>query len=226
MAGLESITSGINLSGAMSTTGTIMQFLLIGLVLGSIIFGVWYLLSFNIKVGINERNGNEGYITKWDKGKFVKDKKKGILIFSLMKDKRWNQPLDRKYLSVEKKAFGRISKIVMFAEDTEGRFQPIRPVEKDNLYNWTGWDNDDMEFASSNARAVIDMVKKPDFWSKYGMLVQLGAIAIIFVMAIVLFRQITQISESLNNVAGAFVSAAQALSGAVITNGTQVITSG
>lgn len=223
MAGLEGIFGGVNWGGMMSTTGSVAKFILVGVILGLIGWMLWYYLSFNIKVGINEKNGNEGYITKWDKGRFKKNKKTGLLDFQILKDKRWKQPLDRKYLAVEKKMFGRISKLVMFAEDEESRLQPIRPVTVKDISEWTGWDNDDVEFSASNARAVIEMAKKPDFMSKYGALLQIAAMALIFVMAIILFRQINGVSESLALVAGSFERAANSFATVMITNGTQVI---
>jgi hypothetical protein len=226
MAGLGDIFGGMNLGGAMSTTGLVFQWILIGLCIGGAGWLMWYYLSFNIKVGINERNGSEGYITKWDKGKFKKNKKNGMLYFVLLRDKRWNQPLDRKYLSMERKSFGRVGKVVMFAEDDESRFQPIMPVVKDNIHLWAGWDNDDMEFVSSQARAVIEMAKKEDFMSKYGALVQIAAFALLVILMIVFLRQMSGVSEGLAGVASAFEKASQQFAGVMMTNGTQVITSG
>lgn len=223
MAGLGDIFGGVNMSGAVSTTGTVVQWILIGLVIAGIGWMMWYYLSFNIKVGINERNGSEGYITKWDKGKFKKNKRTGLLDFVLLKDKRWKQPLDRKYLSMEKKSFGRVSKVVMFAEDDESRFQPIKPLHKENLVEWTGWDNDDIEFSASNARAVIDMAKKQDFMSKYGALIQIAAFALLVILMIVFLRQMSGVSESLAGVASSFQDAANKFAGVMMTNGTQVI---
>lgn len=198
--GLEGLASGFG------KIGGVMKYVLWGLVLGGVLYAAWVYTSYNVRVGIYEKSGSSGYITKWDKGKFYRSKKEdgGIIErFKMMKDKRWNQPMDKAYTGAFRKSMGRIGKVVYFAEDSEGRLQPVKP--QFNLMNWKGLSNNAMQFAVTEGKKNIERFKKKNWLDDYQGIIQLGALALIFVMAIVLFRQISSASD-------AFGSAAASLS--------------
>lgn len=204
--GLENITASF--SGSSGTMWLIAKMLFYGVIVGVGGYLAWYFLSFNIKVRIHQR-GNEGFVTTWKKGKFIKDKQNpGVFLFKIMSDDRWAAPLDRNYVQVEKKSMGRMARMVEFAEDEQGRLQPVRPLLKSDLVAWSGWGNNAMEFTTRTAKEAIEKFKKGDFWSKYGNLVYMGLFLLVFIMALVLFRQMSEISDALGATAGTFKEAA------------------
>ena len=213
-----------NVSGGLTTGTTIIVYLFYGVLFGAIIYAGWQLTSYNVKVGIKERRGNGGTITVWKKGKFVKDKiNPTTRNFVIMGEKRWNFPLDMSYVELQKKGFGRVGSLVYFAEDEKGRLQPVKSFESNDIHKWTGWTPESMEFFLRNMKEVIERFKKGDFWTKYGGMVQIGAFALIFIMGIVMFRQMQTVADSLGAVAANFKEAAQAFNQQVAANGTQII---
>ena len=223
MAGIDSIGDiGAKASAGFSQAGGVALYIIYGLVLGGIIFAAWYFMSFNVKVEIHERNTSSQYIVTWRKGKFKKDKNNpGVFNFIMMGDKRWTQPLDKNYVQFEKRGRNRMGMLVRFAEDSEGRLQPIRPVYNNVAVPWHGWNNNALEFTTRNVMQAIDVFKKGDFMSKYGALIQIGAFILMFVLILVLFKKLEGVVEGLNAVAGALKEAAQNYN--VMQSGGQVI---
>lgn len=219
--------SGIfgSFSSGLGKLGIIAQYVFYGLLIGAILYALWIYLSYNIRVGIRVRSGEGGYITTWKKGKFQKDKTNpSTQNFLIMGDKRWNFPLDRSYVEVIRKAFGRIGYQVYFIEDEKGRIQPIKTVSKDNVETWKGWSPESSEFYLRNMKEIIDRFKKGDWFTKYAPFIYIAAFAMIFILGIVLFRQMADISKQLGAIAEVLRQAAIGFGTAVATNGTQVIT--
>lgn len=220
MAGLGDIAG--KFTAGLGTAQTIAVYLLYGLILGLIIWGAWYILSFNVKVEIHERNTSSQYIVKWVRGKFKKDKNNpGVFNFVMMKESRWNQPLDKNYVQFERRGRGKLGMLVRFVEDSEGRLQPIRPVYNNVAVPWHGWNNNALEFTTRNVMQAIDVFKKGDFWSKYGGLIQMGGFILMFVLLLVLFKQMDGVVEGLNGVANALSESAKNYN--ALVSGGQVI---
>jgi hypothetical protein len=224
MAGLGDIMGSF--TSGFDKVGGVLMYALYGLLFGAILYVGYLFLQYNVKVEIKAKNGEKGFVSTWHKGRFKRDKKNGLLMFTVRGDKRWNQPIDRKYVEVERKAGGRMGYLVRFAEDEEGRLQPIRPMMASDLFSWSGWDNDDIEFAASHARQIIELVKKEDFWSKYGVLIQMGFMALMVVMLIVLFKQLSGVADALGGVATALQNTATYVKTGAEVAGSQVITNG
>ena len=218
--GLENFTSGMDFGAAW----TITKFVFWGAIVGVIGFMLWYFLSFNVRVEVFRRT-NEGFIAEKDKARFKNDKNNpGVQRFQLLRNKkRWDQPLDRKYLTGERRAFGRYGLVARFVEDAEGRLQPIRPVQEKDVVAWKGWDNNAMEFTTSNIKEVIERYKKGDWLTKYGPLIQLAFFAFLLIAMIVLFRELKTVSESLSSVAGALQNIANQMQPLATNSTSQVI---
>jgi hypothetical protein len=208
--GLESFSFNMDSLGSVMT---VVMYIFYGLILGLGIYLLIRLMKYNVIVEIMERTGDNQFVSKMDKGAFVKDKDNPMVeVFSMLREKRWKEPLDKSYLTLVKKGFG-FKKKVVFAEDSEGRLQPVKPISDRDVVKFRGWDNNSSEFVVRESMKLIERLKKPDFMSKYGSLIQLGALALIFVMAIVLFRQIGQANEGFAAASAAFNTAAQNLAG-------------
>lgn len=194
----SNITSGLSPSGPL---GQIFTFVLIGVAIGAVGYAVFVMMSYNVKVTIF-RKTRFGTYAQTTKGKFYKNKDNGQEWFKLRGKtySTFNQPLDKNYL-VMSVAGKTVSKQVFLAEDKEGRLQPMKPVEESDLATWVGWRNSDMEFAVGHARRMVALVKTGDFWSKYGGLMQMGFMALMVVMLIVLFRQLDGVVGGLQSVA-------------------------
>lgn len=208
MAGIPGIE---NLGAGLAGMGDLLKYVLYGLVLGGMIYAAWIYLSYNVRVGILERSGKT-HILRWKKGKFYRNKKEdGNLIerFKIMGDKRWNQPLQKNYLLQQKKSMGRTSTLAIFAEDKEGRLQPVRPELE--LQKWKGLSNNAMQFIITDARKHIERFKTQNWMDKYGALIQIGGMALIFIMALVLFREISSASGAFSNAATALQEAGSSL---------------
>jgi hypothetical protein len=157
-------------------------------------------MSYNVKVTVFHKTQNTSY-EKQLKGKFYVNKTSGQTYFKTSgANPLWNQPLPLDYLMIA--VVGkRLVKKVYFAENDQGKFQPMKPVDNGDLVVWNGWGNSDEEFAIGHARRMIEQAKKGDFWSKYGVMVQMGFMALMVVMLIVLFRQLDGVVGGLNSVA-------------------------
>lgn len=226
MAEISEILGGF--TGGFSNLGVVFQYVLYGILFGLIVWAAWYLTSFNVKVYIRQRAG-ASYITVKDAGRFVKDKNNpGVEFFQLMRNKkRWNFPLDRNYVELERKILGRIGRCVFFAEDANGRLQPVRPIDDGGLMRWKGWTLDGMEYVTRGVKEQIERFKKGDWFAKYGGVIQVGAYLVIMMILLVLFRQLEGVVEGLQSVAGSLDAAAQGFQNAQLVsslNGTQVIT--
>lgn len=191
------IGAGLSPSGPL---GSIAMFILGGIAIGIVGYAGFVVLSYNVRVTIFKKTGTHSYET-FAKGKFYLNKENGQTYFKLSgRNPKWNQPLDLDYLVVAVRG-NRVGKHVYFAEDHNGNLQPIKPVTVENVERWTGWKNSDQEFAIGAARKIIAIAKRGDFWSKYGALIQMGFLALMVVMLIVLFRQLDGVVSGLQSVA-------------------------
>jgi len=194
------VTNSFDWFSPSGAIGTVAVYIFWGLLLGGGLYLVWNILSYNVDVRAF-RKGRYGFYQQSLKGKFYKNKENGQEYFKLnSKNTQWNQPLPRDYMIIALRG-KRLKQTIYFAEDEEGRWQPMKPVMNDDVAKWAGWKNSDMEFAIGHARRMIQLVKKGDFWSKYGTLMQLGFMALMVVMLIVLFKQLDGVVTGLNNVA-------------------------
>ena len=223
MAGIPGLSNIFSGTGAgLTTTFTVLKFIVYGVVVGLGGYLAWYILSFNVRIVVFERTSS-GYTQSKDSGRFKADKNNpGVQNFQFLKRKKqWDQPLERSYLMTEKKAFGRIGMIVYFAEDSDGRLQPVKPIEVKNLKEWTGWNNNAMEFTTRKAKEYIDRFKKGDFWAKYGGLIQMAFLGFLLVILLVLFRQQKEVAGQLGNVAESLKVVAQSMQ-PIVQNSTGV----
>jgi len=193
----EGITAGLSPSGPL---GTVAIMVIVGLAVGVVGYMIWVLMSYNVKVTVFCKTQTTSY-EKHLKGKFYVNKENGQTYFKTTgKVPAWNQPLPLDYLIIS--VVGkRLVKKVYFAENDQGKFQPMKPITNDDLMVWTGWKNSDQEFAIGHARRMIEFAKKGDFWAKYGTLIQMGFMALMVVMLIVLFRQLDGVVGGLESVA-------------------------
>lgn len=222
MAGLGDIAG--NLTSGFSSATMIGQYIFYGLILGLVIWFAIYITSFNVEVRIMERNRGSTPIERKEAGRFKKDKNNpGVMLFTMMRDKRWEMPFPTDYIQLKRGGFGKIKKVVYFIEDEEGRLQPVKPPMMSATEKWVGWKPNAMEFVTRKVKEYIDRFKKGDFMSKYGALVQIGAFLIMFVMILVLFRKLEGVVEGLNNVAGALQAAASNYNAAAGVPPSQVI---
>lgn len=194
---VSGFTSGFSPSGPL---GQVAVMLLVGLALGALIYMVWVITSYNVRVTVFCKTQSTSY-EKHLKGKFYRHKESGQTYFKTSgKNPVWNQPLHLDYLMIAVRG-RKLGKHVYFAENEQGNVQPMKPVTNSDLAVWTGWKNSDQEFAIGHARRMIEQVKKGDFWSKYGVLLQMGFMALMVVMLIVLFRQLDGVVTGLQGVA-------------------------
>lgn len=208
MAGLDGVFG--DLSGGFSQVAGLATYIFYGVLIGVIVWLAWYILSFNVKVEIHKRTQGTSTLIYTEKGKFKKDKyNPGVFILTMMRDKRWEMPFPKDYIQLEKKAFGKIGQRIMFIEDKDGRIQPLKPVSTEATVNWVGWGNNAMEFTTRKIREYAERFRKGDFWEKYGNLIQIGGIIIMFVLLLVLFRKLEEVVDGLNAVAGALTEAAK-----------------
>lgn len=223
MAGLGDI-AGTFTSGFSQVT-SVAQYILYGLILGLVIWFAWWITSFNVEVRILERHRGTTPIERMEKGRFKKDKNNpSTLILSLMRDKRWEMPVPTDFIQLKRASFGKIKKVVTFLEDEQARLQPIKPPTVDVAEKWKGWTPNSMEFVTRKAKEYIERFRKGDFWEKYGNMIQLGGILVMFVLILVLFRQLEKVNDGLSSVASAFSEAAKTMAAA--NAGGQVVPSG
>jgi len=195
---IDSISAGLSPGGPV---GTAAIYGLGGLAIGLVGYMIWVIMSYNVKVVVFCKTQTTSY-EKTLKGKFYLNKENGQTYFKTSgKNPVWNQPLPLEYLMIAVNG-KRLVKKVYFAENEQGKWQPMKPVTQGELEVWTGWKNSDQEFAIGHARRMIEFAKKGDFWSKYGTLIQFGFMALMVVMLIVLFRQLDGVVGGLEAVAG------------------------
>lgn len=220
MAGLGDIVG--NFSGGFSQMGIVVQYIFYGLLLGGLVWIAWYITSFNVEIRIQERNKGTTPIEKTERGRFKKDKNNpGVMILSLMRDKRWEMPFPNDFIQLKKGSFGKIKKVIYLLEDEDGRLQPLRPPHNNAAEKWVGWKPNAMEFVTRKVKESAERWRKGDFWAKYGNMIQLGGILIMFILILVLFRQLEKVNTGLASVASAFQQAAENL--AVANSGGQIV---
>lgn len=194
---VTSFTGNLSPTGAL---GQVAVFIFFGLIIGVIGYLVWNIMSYNVRVTVFCKTGTTSFERNL-KGKFYKNKDNGQTYFKTQgRNPAWNQPLDLDYLTINLRG-KRVVRHVYFAEDKQGNLQPMKPVTEGDLAIWAGWKNSDQEFAIGHARRMISLIKKGDFWSKYGTLIQMGFMALLVVMLIVLFRQLDGVVTGLESVA-------------------------
>lgn len=208
MVGLENVAG--TFTKGFSQASSVAVYIFYGVVFGLVIWGVMYLLSFNVKVGIWQRSQGETLFVKWTKGRFKKDKQNPqTYLFYIMKDDRWDQPFPKNYVIRESRGFGRLGLMVNFIEDSNGKLQPMNPPTAGVAMPWSGWSGNAMEFTTRKVREYAERFRKGDFMTKYGALIQIGAFIIMFVLILVLFRKLEGVVEGLNAVAAALQTASQ-----------------
>lgn len=223
MAGLGDIAA--NFSGGFSAATSLAQYIFYGVVFGVVLYFAYYIMSFNVEARILERNGGKTPMERMEKGRFKKDKNNpGVVLFSMLKDKRWEMPLPPDYIMLKKASFGRVRKVIYFMEDEHGRIQPFRPPHTGNAEQWSGFKPNAIQFMTAKLREYAMRFQKGDFWQKYGNLIQMAGMVLMFVMILILFRQLDKVNEGLASVAAAFENAAKNLAAA--NSGGQIIVNG
>jgi hypothetical protein len=202
-------------SGALKGVGAAAMVVVYALIFGAVIFVFYYLTSHNVTVYIKEKIGSS-YITRKSKGKFYKDKKSNdIELFTILKNKEWNKPLDRGFLEpVKGGLFGGISYHAHFVKDADGNLQPVKPNYE--LVKWEGFRSAHVEFGIRNIVKAIDEFSDKGWLEKYGPMIVLGLFVLIVILQIVFIREIANLVPPLQAVADSIKGASQ-------TVGTQVI---
>lgn len=223
----SALTDGLSnkISAGLATTQSILIIVFYIAAFLTLCYFMWKVFSHNIQVKIRKRTGENGFIVEKERGKFVAEKHKpGVRNFVMLRDKRWKKPLDRTYLEMEKAAFGRIKYVVNFCEDEQGNLQPIKPVQKGDLYRWDGWRPVDMEFTVTAAKEAINLFTEKNWWEKYQMLVILGGFLIIAVVFMIMFDKLGSLTSALagfNNNIGGFTAALQNMTNTLSGHPTQ-----
>lgn len=205
-----SITSGFTSGvGGNPITGFLQFILPLIIVLG----GGYYILKYlryNIKINIFNPI-ERGSLKDYDKGLILTDKKSGVKSFKLLKFKKdWlGGIIPTEFFVPVKKAFSRIGYELYMIRDDEGRLRPIMPPGRDNIPAWDGFNNSDMVWAQQEYAEGIQAFTERDKWGVFlDRAMPYIGIAIIFVMALVLFKQMEGVSEALGGVARALTDAA------------------
>ena len=197
----------MNSFGGLASQGGFALQLILGFVtIGVVMYLVWWMFSYNVKVSVYERRGDTTLKVR-DKGKVVHDKKRGTEEFKLLKHKRgWDGPLRSKFFTPVKNMLG-IGYEVSFRRDEEGNLEPIMPPRHAGE-DWGGLQQADVRWAMMNAKEAVQRYSKDDGWEKWiSTLAPVISVALVAVVLLIVMQQLEPLAQAFQNAATAFAEA-------------------
>lgn len=201
MAGLETITSGVNFSGWTGGLSIFVKWLFWPLLIAGMMWGVWWLISYNVRVIVHKPGG----IGDKDKGKRTRDKAtrqiKGFAMLKYKKDYS-GAPIDEHLFIPVKKMFGRIGYELHMIIDEKGNLYPLLPPQAHDIPKWKGISGADISWHLSEIQRAEDRyLKKSNFLSFLAQAAPYIGLAIVVILMIVFFKQMEGITAGLQSIA-------------------------
>lgn len=212
-------------SGTGGTVLTTILWALVGACIAGIMYMIYVISQWKIKVRIRKKNG----FIEYDKAKVVKDgNDKSITKHVLKKNKgKWEGPIPDEYIGIKKTAFGMVEEVdlVQLPNGTFALYKPefsinyadeatLKTSISPSLRKW-GF----LAFKDLKAK-----ISKNDFWEKYGQtLMTTALIGMVLVTMVVMVNELGTVTEGLQSVASSLRATAQSANSQVINNATGVI---
>lgn len=215
MADVNNLIGSVDFGGA--SLG-FLKWLIWPLLLFGLVYAIYYLFSFNIRVNIFNPYDRHS-IKESDRAKAVRDRKsKQVKTHKLMKNKDdWVGIIPGRFLVPSMGLFRRIVYEVYMIRDEEKNLQPIRPPSNKDVHEWEGMSSSDIQWAFNVIDEGHSVYMKQSFWAQHGAtLLAVGGFLVVGVVMLVLFKQ-------LDVLAAAFNSAADKAAQAIAVANTQVI---
>lgn len=202
---LEGLFSGFT-NGAAGWINGLQIFLWVTSI-GLLFYAVWHFMSYKIKVRIHSPK-SWGRAVEFDRARIKKarnDKSVQELVLLRNKD-AWIGPLDDEFWIPARGMFGRIKYEVDFIRDGKGNLQALPRVDETAIDNTRRATASDKKWIENEVTHSIEKFQNTNWWEN-PVIWNIAGLAIVFVMFLVLIREIGPLADSFNAAAQAFAEA-------------------
>lgn len=223
---IGSAAANIAPTGVGGTITTLFGWVLAGLVIGGIVYLVWYFFRYKTEVTILQFTGS-GVKEKSDRLREVRDKtNKSLITHKLLKNSNdWGGEVPSDYF-IQKSTFFGYKEKVYFSRTPKGELQVMKPSQVVDIVKFKSVDASNQKWAAMRTKEMQARYTKTGWWDKHSATVMGAAtILIVMVVMVVLIRELGQFSDAvtsgLRNVAESLRLAAESGQAQFIEGGSE-----